>query len=62
LKEANMSNDSVISFHRIHACQRKTQGNHISIASRGKYGVHSAVTLLIYVLSSALGQPVNHIP
>ena len=54
-----MSNDSVISFHRIHACQRKTQGNHISIASRGKYGVHCAVTLLllIYVLSSAVGQP-----
>jgi len=47
-----MSNDSVISFHRIHACQRKTQGNHISIESRGKYGVHCAVTLLllIYVL------------
>jgi len=59
-----MSNDSVISFHRIHAYQRKTQGNHISIASRGKYGVHCAVMLLllIYVLSSAVGQPVNHTP
>jgi len=61
-----MSNDSVISLEVSieYTLVRERQGNHISTASRGKYGVHCAVTLLllIYVLSSAVGQPVNHTP
>jgi len=62
-----MSNDSFISLEVSIAyshttCHRKTQGNHVSIASLGKYGVHCTVTLVIYVLSSAVGQPVNHTP